>query len=167
MSALLEAVPYLLQMPVPALLFTPAEIGGPKEQPIPLRKPPHSVEGGLAATHSQLFNREMQPSLVIPDLQKIYVIDDASRVSSFVRWNRLRGLLLEAGEPLDSAFGAGAVKRLSLSGDEEGSLTLFCLVMWPGDMREARRALRVFDEQWWLARCQQAAGKLNFDFELV
>lgn len=132
-----------------------------------LRKPPRPVQAVLAGTHWNHCNREMPADSTTADLQKRYVIDDASRVAAFVRWNRLRGLLLEAKGQLDAAFGEAAIKRLLLVNDDEGSLALFCLVIVPGDMEEAVRALRSFDEQWWLARCEQAAGRLNFDFELV
>ena len=167
MSALPQSAPHLSQMPAPPPYGAPPQVRWTQAQPISLRGPRRPLEGGLAATHTHNFDREMQSDRTIGDLQKVYVIDDASRVSAFVRWNRLRGLLLEAKEPLDLFFRETAVKRLSLLSDEEGSLTLFCVVIWPGDMQEARRALRAFDERWWLARCQQAAGKLNFDFELV
>lgn len=167
MSALLQSAPYLSQLPAPPSYGTRPEISWPKEQPTAPHKPPRPVGGASAETHWQNCNREMPPDRVIADLRKTFVIDDASRVAAFVRWNRLSGPLLEAKDPLDSVFGDAAVKRLSLLSDEEGSLTLFCLVMVPGDMEEARRALRSFDQQWWLARCGRVHGKLNFDFELV
>ena len=98
-------------------------------------------------------------------LEDTYVIDDRPGVAAFIQHNRLRGLLLEARDPLDNAFGEAAIKKLSLVCDDEGFETLFCLVMVPGEMQQARRALRAFDQQWWLARSDRAAGKLNFDFE--
>lgn len=167
MSALPQSALYLSQMPVPPPHGTPPEMRWPQAQPIALHKPPRPAEGVSAATRRLNCNRGMPSDHVVADLQKTFVIDDASRVAAFVRWNRLRGLLLEAKDALDSVFGEAAVKRLSLVSDDEGSLTLFCLVMVPGDMEEARRALRSLDQQWWLARSEQAGGKLNFDFELV
>ena len=60
-----------------------------------------------------------------------------------------------------------ALKRLALVDDDEGVVTLFCLVAVYGDTRDARLALRSFDQQWWLGHCDQTSGKLNFDFDLV
>ncbi len=95
------------------------------------------------------------------------MIEDRSAVAAFVTENRLHGLLFQARSALNAAFGEAALKTLALVRDDEGLVTLFCLVLIPGDMREARLALRSFDQRWWLARSTQAAGKLNFDFELV
>lgn len=103
----------------------------------------------------------------IKGLEDVYVIENRLDVAAFIQENRLRGLLLQARNPLHAAFGEGAVKTLTLVTDDEGFKTLFCLVMVQGDMVEARRALRSFDQQWWLARSELASGKLNFDFELV
>jgi hypothetical protein len=58
-------------------------------------------------------------------------------------------------------------KVLRLVEDDEGARTLFCFVVFDGQLSEAMRALKSFDESWWLERCAQVAGKLNFDFELV
>ena len=90
-----------------------------------------------------------------------------SAVPAFIKRNRLLEPLLEARGPLASAFGEAAVKKLTLVEDDEGFVTLFCLVLAPGGLEEARRALNSFDESWWLARSHEAGGKLNFDFELI
>lgn len=113
------------------------------------------------------FNWEGQPDSTLEGLEDEYVIDNRSAVAAFIIQNRIRGLLLQAREPLNAAFGKGPLKKLTLVTDDEGSKTLFCLVRVPGDMQEARRALRSFDQRWWLGRSTQAAAKLNFDFELV
>jgi len=100
-------------------------------------------------------------------LKRAYQIEHYREVAAFVEQHRLRGLLLGARGPLRDAFGRAPIKTLRLVRDAEGSETLFCLIMVSGEPRKARRALRSFDERWWLARLEQAAGKLNFDFELV
>ena len=112
-------------------------------------------------------NRGLRRHLALNELEQAYVFEDRSAVPAFIERNRLRELLLEAREPLNAAFGVGAVKRLTLAEDDEGFTTLFCLVLIAGDMRAARLGLRSFDEHWWLARSGQAGGKLNFDFELI
>jgi hypothetical protein len=111
--------------------------------------------------------REVGAGSALSALERVYIIEDRAAVADFVRQNRLGGLLLQARGPLYATFGEAAMKTLRLVRDDEGFTTLFCLVMVPGDMQKARRALRLFDQQWWLDRCEQAASKLNFDFELV
>ncbi len=117
--------------------------------------------------HWQRLKPEVPPDSALKGLEDAYVIDDRSAVAAFIEQNRLRGLLVQAREPLNAAFGEAAVKTLTLIDDDEGFNTLFCLIVVSGDMHEARLALGSFDQRWWLARSDQAAGKLNFDFELV
>jgi hypothetical protein len=115
----------------------------------------------------QVFNWEGQPSSALGGLEGEYVIDNRASVTTFIRQSRIGGLLLQAREPLNAAFGKGPLKKLTLVTDDEGFKTLLCLVIVPGDMQKARRALRSFDHRWWLGCSAQAGGKLNFDFELV
>jgi len=100
-------------------------------------------------------------------LEQMYALEDRPATLAFIKQNGLLGPLLEARGPLTSAFGEAAVKKLSLVEDDEGFVTLFCFVLLPGSLEEARRALNLFDEQWWLTRSHEAGGKLNFDFELI
>lgn len=114
---------------------------------------------------------EIPPSqpqdVALKELERLYVLEDCSAVASFIRQNRLLELLLEARDPLNAAFGEGAVKKLTLVEDDEAFETLFCLVLVPGELGQARLALESFDDGWWLAHCDRAAGKLNFDFDLI
>ncbi|HEX5484250.1 MAG TPA: hypothetical protein VFZ08_16655 [Terriglobia bacterium] len=100
-------------------------------------------------------------------LDEVYVIDNRSAVAAFIKRNRLLGLLIEAWEPLSAAFGETTVNKLTLVEDDEGFTTLFCLVLFPGGLDEAKRALDLFDESWWLAHAHEGAGRVNFDFELT
>jgi hypothetical protein len=120
-------------------------------------------------TQAEIPYSQIEYTAVFPleQLKNFYIFEDHSAVTAFIEQNRLRGLLEQAREPLNAAFGEAALKKLTLVTDDEGSKTLFCLVRVPGDMQEARRALRSFDQRWWLGRSTQAAAKLNFDFELV
>jgi AraC-like DNA-binding protein len=79
----------------------------------------------------------------------------------------LSGLLVRAKRPLIEAFGEQAIKQLALVSDEEGFETLFCSVLVSRDMQQARQALRRFDEAWWLDNVKDAAGRLNFDFQMT
>lgn len=100
-------------------------------------------------------------------LDEAYVIDDRSAVATFIKRNRLLGLLTQAREPLSAAFGETTVNKLTLVEDDEGFTTLFCFVLFPGSLNEAKRALDLFDESWWLAHVHEGAGRVNFDFELT
>jgi len=104
---------------------------------------------------------------VLTLLEDTYVIENRREVAHFVEENQLGGLLKQARDPINKAFGEEAVKTLTVVEDDEGFRTLFCLVMIPGDMQEARNALKAFDEEWWLQHSPKVAGKLNFDFELI
>ena len=104
----------------------------------------------------------------IEDIERTYVIDDRNSVLSFIQRNGIQNLLVEADNPLRSAFGKlGMIKLLRLVRDDEGADTLFCFVQFRGDVEAGMQALASFDQQWWLQRSPSAAGKLNFDFEFV
>jgi len=109
----------------------------------------------------------LREDLVLKELKQLYLFEDPSALGAFIGRNRFRELLIEARDPLNAAFGETAVRKLRLVEDDEGYVTLFCLVLVPGELEEARRALNSFDEAWWLARSHEANGKLNFDFELI
>jgi hypothetical protein len=121
---------------------------------------------GLRIQWERSFGQALQ-HLVLKDLEKLYVFEDRAAVAAFIGRTRLLQILLEARDPLNAAFGEAAVKKLTLMEDDEGFETLFCLILIPGDMRQAKLALKSFDERWWLARSSYVGGKLNFDFELV
>src|SRR5208337_4117371 len=117
--------------------------------------------------YSGRYYQEAGRDLGLKELEQLYVLEDRSEVAAFIERNRLRELLLEAGGPLNAAFGEAVVKKLSLLEDDEGFETLFCLALIPGDMHQTMLALESFDERWWLARSGRVGGKLNFDLELV
>jgi hypothetical protein len=102
------------------------------------------------------------------ELEQNYVIVDHEAIDAFLQSNRSAiSILREAPSALSVVFGPKAKKVLRVVEDDEGSRTLFCFVVFDGHLTEAMRALKAFDENWWLDRCAQVAGKLNFDFELV
>jgi len=121
-------------------------------------------------THSETTYSVLQEPLAgstLRSLEQVYVLEDRSATLAFIKQHGLLEPLLEARGPLTSAFGEAALKKLALVEDDEGFVTLFCFVQFPGSLEEARRALNLFDEQWWLTRSHAAGGKLNFDFELI
>ncbi len=130
------------------------------------RKPPEHA-GELLYTLWETSYQEARRDSALKTLEQAYVIEDRSAIPAFIKRNRLLEPLLAAREPLTSAFGEATVKKLTLVEDDEGFATLFCFVLVPGGLDEARWALNSFDESWWLAHCHEAGGKLNFDFELI
>jgi len=101
-------------------------------------------------------------------LERAYEISDREAIGAFLRGDRSAlSILKDAPNALDTFFGPKAKKVLRLVEDDEGARTLFCFVAFDGQLSEAVRALKSFDEGWWLERCAQVAGRLNFDFELV
>ncbi len=128
----------------------------------------------FAANTLKLFGTSWKTAIVTINrpsvlalLEGTYVIENRREVAQFVEENQLGGLLKQARDPINKAFGRKAVKTLTVVEDDEGFRTLFCLVMIPGDMQEARNALKAFDEEWWLQHSPKVGGKLNFDFELI
>jgi hypothetical protein len=99
-------------------------------------------------------------------LERVYSFVDKSRVLRFIERNRLHGVLQESLNPLRQSFGPSLL-RLEVLEDEEGNSVLICAITWPGEMQNARTALKEFDREWWLARARKFGSKLNFDFELV
>ena len=130
----------------------------------------HSRQQEGLARHnlSETLNQEAQPDPVSKALEQIYVLGDRRQILAFIKQYRvIEDLLLQAKEPLNIAFGQESVKKLKLLEDDEGFVTLFCLILVPGGLHEARQGLGSFDESWWLARSGKVGGKLNFDFELI
>lgn len=158
---------YDFEQPQVSPRYEPCLMGNvPSEQPT--EQPWHLLDiAFFRRIDWQKLNREVHPDSGLKELEDGYVIDDRPAVAAFIGQNRLRGILQQAREPLDAAFGEATVKKLTLTEDDEGFETLFCLILIPGDMPKARLALKSFDEQWWLARSGLAGGKLNFDIELI
>jgi hypothetical protein len=134
------------------------------------------IQGSLSqnptvAAHYLLKTSEMRGStlfrIATQAINEAYVIEGRQEVEGFIRQNRLQHWLEQAVGPLNEYFGKDAIKVLKLITDDEGSQTLFCLVMVAGSLGTARRSLASFDRNWWLPHSGKVAGKLNFDYELV
>src|SRR5882724_769884 len=156
MSALTQS-PWHLVQPYPSTQQGPEE--NQQQWVQPTRKPPRRAEltGEL---YWQKLNEQLSPDGALKGLDGFYVIEDRSAVAYLIQENHLDALLLQALGPLESAFG-DAIRSLSVVCDEDGFETLFCFVITPLPLQDARAALEAFDETWWLTRCGQASGKLN------
>ena len=139
------------------------ELDPVKEWPNPSM---HATEFQQTAWHSSF--QEARLGFLLKSLEETYVFGDRSAVCAFLNRHRIvKDFLIEAQAPLNTAFNHLTVKKLTLVEDDEGSVTLFCIILFPGGVDEARRALHAFDESWWLIRSERARGLLNFDFDLI
>lgn len=102
------------------------------------------------------------------ELRRYFVLPADSSVLTFLSGRRtLPQILLEAVVHLRACFGADSVFNLRAPIDESGSQTLYAVAMWPGAVRDVRRALACFDDTWWIAQSRRASGCLEFTYELV
>jgi hypothetical protein len=166
MSALLQMPSYLEQLPIPDRGGRPPEENW-TIQPLEGRRLPRPAHENEASDWKHL-NREMPRISATNDLESLYVIDNHAAVDAFLQQHRsVTTLLLAAPEALNTALGESSIRVLKLLCDDDGGKSLFCYIMIASDLPTAMRALQAFDEDWWLARCAQVAGRLNFDVELI
>jgi hypothetical protein len=89
-----------------------------------------------------------------------------TEIEEFILDKDLSRILVESKAHIDAAFGE-CEKALRLVDDPEGYQFLFCSVIWRGSIEDAQKALRSFDDNWWLDRAGEFSGRLLFDFELA
>jgi len=100
-------------------------------------------------------------------LRAAYGFNDRAKVEWYIKSNQLTDILIRAVDPIEKKFGADLTRTLTLVEDDEGSFMLFCLVNFPGSLKDAQKALGSFDREWWLCHAAEFGSKLNFDFELI
>jgi hypothetical protein len=101
-------------------------------------------------------------------LQQHYTILDSNRViiKLLEEESALYTLLVEAVSPLKNAFGEGRIVQVRVQFSDDDSL-LKVAVQLPADFEnDPERALRSFDEDWWLSNCHRSGGALVFDYEI-
>jgi hypothetical protein len=165
-SALRQFSHYLVQPSLPLYWRVPTGTTHPEKQPVGPQKLINRF-GSFAVAYCSESNQARARSEGTRGLESAYVIENRPSVAEFILRNRLRGLLLEAVAPLNATFGNDAIKVLNIVKDDEGSESLYCLIVTPGDMVDARQHLRAFDEEWWIDHSAKGAGRLNFDIELI
>jgi hypothetical protein len=101
------------------------------------------------------------------DLQQHYtILDTNSTIELLEQEPALYELLAEAVGPLQNAFGEGRTVQLRLQSSGDESL-LKVAVQLPADFAgDPERALRSFDDEWWLDNCHRSGGALVFDYEI-
>jgi hypothetical protein len=113
---------------------------------------------------------QMKPALelLIELLQKDYVFEDRSRVTSFLEGRpSLPQILLEAVAHLKDSFGTDATFQLQLPLEEDLPVAIYAVALWNDSLLEARAALQHFDDSWWTESSKRASGRIVFDYQLV
>jgi hypothetical protein len=124
------------------------------------------VSAQYAEEHLSVF-AEPEPKAAIDEVARHYRTPKDTSVATFLQEHRtIPDLLLQAAPNLKKYFGDAAL-TLRAPVDEDGSQTVYAVVLWPGDVTEVRHALDQFDDNWWLANSGPDAGSLSFTYELV
>jgi hypothetical protein len=111
-------------------------------------------------------NRDLAAQL--RTLQQHYTILDGDKliIELLEGEPTLFNLLVEAVQPLQTAFGATRLFQIRAQHSDDDAL-LRVAVRVPADYRDdPERVLRSFDRDWWLDNCQRSGGALVFDYEI-
>ena|SRR6185312_8513974 len=104
---------------------------------------------------------------LICEVRKCYVMPSDPSVEVFFRRSRsLPHLLVEAVPHLRRFFG-DTVFALRHTSDEYGFQVLMVDALWPGEARDAERAIDAFEDAWWIGNSRSAFGGLIFTYRLV
>jgi len=101
-------------------------------------------------------------------LQRHYTILDSDRLVIELLEDEpaLLPLLIEAARPLQNAFGEGRVFKLRAQLSDDDRLLRVAVQLPAKSGGYPERALRAFDEDWWLENCHRSGGALVFDYEV-
>ncbi len=102
------------------------------------------------------------------ELRRSYIFSSEASVWLFlVAHSAIRTTLRDALPHLQASFGRDRIFCLQLSREEDGSLFLHAVVIWPDSVQSAVHALRQFEEDWWLDRMTPATAELAFVYEIA
>jgi len=111
---------------------------------------------------------KVEQELLIREVRKLYVFPKDNSVTHFLEGHRNVPQLLIAAVPvLEGYFGTGTIFVLRAPTDEQGSQSLYAVVMWPGSVEDVANALDHFEDEWWLSNSRQSLGRLTFTYELA
>jgi hypothetical protein len=101
-------------------------------------------------------------------LQRHYTILDSDRLVIELLEDEpaLLPLLIDAARPLRNAFGEGRVFQLRGQLSDDDRLLRVAVQLPAKSGGDPERALRAFDEDWWLENCHRSGGALVFDYEI-
>ncbi len=99
--------------------------------------------------------------------QRYTILDDDRTIIELLEAEpALYSLLIDAVVPLQQAFGDKRIVHVWVQSSDEDSI-LKVAVQLPADFGDdPERALRSFDEEWWLNNCHRSGGALVFDYEM-
>jgi hypothetical protein len=100
--------------------------------------------------------------------QRYTFLDDLSLLAEFLEEEPvIASVLLEAVQPLSTAFGDGQLLQVRVQHSDEETL-LRVAVQLPADfVGDPEQELRSFDAMWWLNNCHRSGGALVFDYEIL
>ena len=107
-------------------------------------------------------------ALLLRTLHRHYtILDSEALMETFLdQGSGLYDLLIEAVEPLHSAFGERRIFHIRVQISDDGNLIKVGVQLPPDFGDDAERALHSFDSAWWLDNCHRSAGCVVFDYEI-
>jgi len=143
-------------------------LGSPIEAGDDLITSNSSVSDVVQQMERQMETHRREQDDAISKLKQLYVLVNPDQVTSFLNYHQsLPHLLLEAAPQIGDSFGIDTLIKLELSEIGDEPATLRATVLWPGSVEDGNAALNAFDQNYWIANCNKASGKLVIDRELV
>jgi len=93
--------------------------------------------------------------------------DLPTSLDNLADYPELSDLLEEIGSNLRTYFGTDSTPRLEVSNFGDEGPYLKAIMQWSGPISAANAALAKFDNGYWLANCDRAAGRIIVDYQLV
>lgn len=152
----------------PAVALAPASLRGlsifAQQTDLPRKAPAAVTLVPRLEPQQQVFHLDLDKA----ELRRSYVFTSEASVWLFlVAHSAIRATLRDALPHLQAAFGTDRIFCLQLSKDEDGSPYLYAVAVWQGPVQSAVRALRQFEEDWWLDRMTPATAELAFVYEIA
>jgi len=137
------------------------------EQSVSPNPSPRVQAAVLDSLEQQMSDAESELGQVLDELAKIFIFTNAEDVKMFLRSHRgIPSLLIEAVPHFQKCF-SNVPLALDVVTEEGSPRTIYVLAQWKEERKQAKKALRNFDEQWWLKNLSKAGGKVVFDYELI
>lgn len=138
------------------------------QQSVP--KPPKTEGRNLfyiSESRAFLQNNQVALDQDLTNLKKSYGFPANDSVATFLANHRaISSVLLSAVPHLKEYFGADSIVNLEVSTDDDGSQTLYAVVVWHNTVPTAAQALENFSENWWLDHMTASTADLAFTYEI-
>jgi hypothetical protein len=100
------------------------------------------------------------------EIKTAYILRNEDAISHFFSSHRTAAAVLSGALPeLKKSFGDDVVFNLEALSEDDGSTSLYAIVVWRGPAECAETALEDFDERWWLNQTPHPG--LTFTYELA